>query len=586
MADPATKPEESSKIKELLDAVNASSGANKLGIKVDYAAGSMLEGSLNDLKKSAKLQVDYLGQLVGFQEQSLKDARLKSVQGDNTEGLQKNKEGIGGDLSKAGAAGLMAAAGTGGFGSIVGSLLGALDTAWLAWKAKSLLKPGKGPAGEPANARENVDAATEESRAEAKRAADARIAEAKRAADARIRAAEENALAEQKRIDLEAESKAKLAEAQRLRDEARVKANEARGERVSDRTGKRIYGAAADAQQGRLDRESRLSDLNAAEAENRATAAAQASKDAELAAQKAKIALELADAQSAKTMAQLAADDATRSASKIRVNKPPGLTKSAAALESIFAADTGETAARFGLGRLGGLALAGAEGLGTIAEVALGPEVLAAQLAAQIIFDPEALGEKIGNDDDVSGASMKELRDVIVPLFANKGNKAIPDVKKELKKFMTTFGGQDNFSDAGKTLHWLSEASDQELSNFAATVMRDSKTGTFNPKATINPKSIKNRAGMAMPLNDITNNRDRQNIDVRDRSLLTAPQASSTPPIVVMPPQSRPDGGGSNIVNSHNTQNTTVIQKNDASTSLAMGWTMLGYGFGSMPMGQ
>ena len=519
MAEPA-KTEESSKIKDLLAAVNASSGVNKLGIKVDYAAGSMLEGSINELKHSAKLQVEYLSQLVGFQEQSLKDARLKSVQGDTTEKLQ-DKGGIGSDLANASKAGLDAAFAAGGpLGTIIGlitsGLVGATKLAFRAFK--------------PSNARENADLTREEKTAQAKQAA------------------EEKAKFEREKVRLKGEAEAKMAEAEKLRIEADGKMARAKADVLESTSGKKLSGTAEQAKRNSLFRQAEMSSREAEAAEVAARDAAEAVKAA--------------------------------NATKF---KPSGLTRSATALESTVAADTGETAAKYGLGRIGGLALAGARGLGTIAEVALGPEVLAAQLAAQIAFDPEVFGDKIGNADDMSGASMKELRDVIIPLFANKGNKAIPDVKKELKHFMTTFGGQDNFSDFGKTLHWLSEASDQELSNFAATVMRNSKTGPFNPKATINPKSIKNRAGMAMPLNDITNNRDRQNMDVRDRSLLTAPQSSSTPPIIIAP--TNQGGSSSNMVNSNNTQNTTVIQKSDAPlTALQLGMQMLGYGFGSISM--
>ena len=496
MAEPA-KTEESSKIKDLLAAVNASSGVNKLGIKVDYAAGSMLEGSINELKHSAKLQVEYLSQLVGFQEQSLKDARLKSVQGDTTEKLQ-NKGGIGSDLANAGKAGLDAAFAAGGpFGALLGLL-----TSGLIGAAKVAYKIVK-----PSNAREDADLTRDEKKAQAKANA------------------EEKAKFEREKVRLKGEAEARMAEAEKLRIEADAKMARAKADVLESTSGKKLTGNAERVKRDSLFRQAEM-----------------ASREAEA--------------------AEVAARDAS-AAVKAAKFKPTVVPKGVTAEAATAALDVGESATKYAT--LGKVATVGMEGLGGLARIALGPEALVAQLA----LDPSS----IARGESITGMQGEEF-DKVVDMFSKKGVKAIPDVKKELKEFAKYYLNPDQIkgSQAGESLKWLSEASDQELSNFAASVMRTNKSGTFNPNATINPKSIKTRSGTTMPLNDITNNRDRQNIDVRDRSLLTAPQASSTPPIVIAP--TNQGGSSSSVVNSHNTQNTTVIQKTDTSTVLQLGSQM------------
>jgi hypothetical protein len=503
--------EEPSKIKDLLAAVNTSSGAN-LGIKVDYAAGSMLEGSLNELKQSAKMQVDYLGKLVGFQEQSLKDARLKSVQGENTEGFQK---GIGSDLKDAGKAGLNAALGAGG---PLGELIGALGTG-LFGAAKLAYKAIK-----PSNARENAALTTEE-----------RVNETRAQAKERARiAAEEKAKFDAKRIELENQAKARTAEAEKLRNEARAKANEARGERISERTGKRIYGSAANSSQIKIDNEARLSDLDALKAEKAA-----------------------AEARAAANAARATAASGAGAAEEIG-----GLKKfmgGAKGLAGVFGELLGPVLVALGTGSdlYNGSTNQKNPMMATTSAVATNT----ASLVTGLIDAPWMLAN-----------APQDLKSFATPESGQKPS-MLQSAAGGLGGFLGDFGEQTGMS------YWWNRMGADDYNPKATDKLRSLMYAEEKPDKYASLDTVDPMAAAMRRAADLEYGIDRD----RQRSP-AAPQSSSTPPIVVASPPSRPDGGGSNMINSNNTQNTTVIQKLDPATALFLGQHMLGYGAGAMPM--
>jgi len=514
--------EEPSKIKDLLAAVNASSGVNKLGIKVDYAAGSMLEGSLNELKHSAKLQVEYLSQLVGFQEQSLKDARLKSVQGDSTEKLQ-DKKGIGSDLANAGKAGLDAAFAAGGpFGALVGLMINGLIGATLAYKAVK-----------PSNARENAELTTEK-----------KVKETRAQAEERARAKAE---ADAKRAKLEEIRESQAAELEDARARSRAARAAAEGPRVSER-GDPLRGNAKKLQQARYDREldvadrlesEKLRNLSSTDMALDATKGAGAVGDV-VATEKgagalglakgAKGLLNLADKVALPLQALITLLDVTSEENKDR-NKLGATVKS---LAGSFTGLLDLLAYVPGVNKIpgvGGATEALNSGYDYVANSAIGTAY------GDVMNE---VGEKTGLTSVYHGT--------VVPLGTG------------VRALGSAYMNHLEAGDMSRTNPYGPENPSMLVAKMIKDYTTDPETG-----ALLSPQQLEMK---------------------REMSRLSAPQSSSTPPIVVVPPQSRPDGGGSNIVNSHNTQNTTVIQKNDASTSLAMGWTMLGYGFGSIPMGQ
>ena len=494
MAEPETKSksDDMSKIKDIINSINASSSINKLGMKVDYAPGSKLEGSIEDLKRFASLQVSYLQKMVGYQEIAIRDARLASVSsaaGAGNKGKgdgEKEKDAVLSLLDKlkekskdAGAQALTFADAIA--AGIATTILGPMITSIGRWLLKNFIGKPFRPLLSLGGSILNYAFGGKQSAAQTALSDDLikeekAIKVAKAAEASRLAKAAEASRAAAVSAQIEAEMMLAKANAQVL---------------TSEKTGKQLYGNAEQARRSKL----------------------------------------LRKAEEAFQRAAVLADEAATV--KIPVKTPPSIS--------------GLKPASGGAVRAGGRILGGA-----LRALTSGPA-----LALQVALEPS-----MAADATITGAQVEYFQNIVSMLV--KGNKTKPDVKKALKALENMPELTRPDTPEGAALQWLSNASDQELSNFAASVMRSNlNESPFNPANLVNPSSFKNRLGQPQGLlSSRLNNRDRQNIDVLERGLIVAPTTPAAPTVVIIPagrsggvPMAQPNGpinSGNVVTNNYN----------------------------------